>query len=58
MSNECPVPLMSAENQSFLEQFYAWKFFGVRDHYRLPARVVDAFYVLEQQWRKAIRDEQ
>ena len=32
-----------------LEQFYAWKLFGNTDPNELPARMVDAFFVLEKE---------
>lgn len=32
-----------------LEQFYAWKLFGNKDPQLLPARTVDAFFVLEKE---------
>ncbi|MEO8129854.1 MAG: hypothetical protein ABJF23_21160 [Bryobacteraceae bacterium] len=32
-----------------LEQFYAWKLFANEDPKRLPARTVDAFFVLEKE---------
>jgi hypothetical protein len=33
----------------WLEEFYTWKQFGMRDAYGMPAKTVDAFFVLEKE---------
>lgn len=41
---------------SLLEEFLAWKLLGGAKYDELPARTVDAFFVLEREWREEIRD--
>jgi hypothetical protein len=45
----CPKSYITSESLSLLEQFHAWKLFGNEDSERLPARTVDAFFVLERE---------
>ncbi len=54
-TEECPKSLITAESLQFLEEFHVWKLAGgsVRD---MPAKQVDAFVVLEQQWREEMRN--
>jgi hypothetical protein len=33
-----------------VEEFFAWKFSGRTDLFELPARTVDAFILLENEW--------
>jgi hypothetical protein len=40
---------VTSESLALLEQFYAWKLFGNSDPKLLPARTVDAFFVLEKE---------
>ena len=47
----CPTSYISAESIAFLEEFHAWKLFGTGDVYDLPARVVEAIFVLEIELR-------
>ena len=45
----CPKSYVTPESLGLLEQFYAWKLFGNTDPNTLPARTVDAFFVLEKE---------
>jgi hypothetical protein len=46
---ECPKSFITAESLDLLDRFYAAKLFGFGNFGELPARVADAFCVLEQQ---------
>ncbi len=48
----CPTSYIRAESWRLLEQFYAWKLLGGVTIDSLPARSVDAFYLLEQELAK------
>ena len=48
---ECPRSYVSAESEALLEEFHAFRVFGRADVYQLPARLVDAICVLEQEVR-------
>jgi hypothetical protein len=37
-----------------MEEFQAWKLFGGVDPYSLPARTVEAFFVLENELRAEV----
>jgi len=39
-----------------IEEFHVWKLFGVSDVYRLPARQVEAIFVLENELRSERND--
>jgi hypothetical protein len=39
-----------------IEEFHVWKLFGVSDVYRLPARLVEAIFVLENELRSERND--
>ncbi|HUS05334.1 MAG TPA: hypothetical protein VMZ52_03510 [Bryobacteraceae bacterium] len=41
---------MSSESLSLLEEFYAWKLCGPANYADLPARTVDALFVLEKEF--------
>ncbi len=43
----CPVSYITPESQTLLEEYHAWKLFGAGDFYRLPARLVEAIFILE-----------
>jgi len=45
----CPTSYITAESQVLLEGFYAWKLMGVNDFYDLPARLVEAIFILENE---------
>ena len=50
----CPTSHVTAESMSLIEEFHAWKLFGAGNFYDLPARVVEAFFVLENELRQEI----
>lgn len=54
-TEECPKSLISADSLALLEEFHVWKFAGgpVRD---LPAKRVEGFVILEQEWRREVRN--
>ena len=54
-TEECPKSLISAASLQHLEEFHVWKLAGgqVRE---MPAKRVDAFVILEQQWREETRN--
>ena len=47
----CPTSYITAESTALLEEFHAWKLIGMRDVYELPARLVEAICVLENELR-------
>lgn len=48
-TSECPVSYVTSESRAFIEEFHAWKLFGEIDYYRLPARLVEAMFILENE---------
>jgi hypothetical protein len=52
----CPTSYITGESIALLEEFHAWKLIGVGDLYRLPARVVEAVFILENELRSEKRD--
>ena len=57
-SGSCPVSYISPESKALLEEFQAWKLFGSHDFHHLPAKVVDALLILENELRTEIRNAQ
>lgn len=55
-TSECPKSFITAESLEFIERYQAGRVFGFGDVLRLPARVVDAFCVLELEMAKEKRD--
>jgi hypothetical protein len=49
--SSCPVSYITSESMSLLEEYYVWKVVGQADCYDLPARLVDAIFVLENELR-------
>lgn len=47
----CPTSYITAESQALLEEFHAWKLIGAVDLYHMPARVVEAIFILENELR-------
>ncbi len=47
----CPTSFVTGESMALLEEFQAWKLLGSTDPYRLPARVVEAIFILENELR-------
>jgi len=54
--SSCPTSYITAESIALLEEFHAWKLIGVSDVYRLPARVVEAIFILENEVRSEKHD--
>jgi len=52
----CPTSYVSSESISLLEEFHAWKVFGMKDFYELPARTVEAIFILENELRAERND--
>ena len=49
---ECPRSYVTAESIGLLEEYYVWKLLGRSDCYDLPARLVEAIFVLENEVRE------
>lgn len=49
-TRECPKTAVDAESLALLEDFFAWKLGGMANLRDLPAKVVDAYSVLENEW--------
>lgn len=54
----CPTSYVTPESMAFLEGFHAWKLMGAGDFYNLPARLVEAIFVLENELRMEVADGQ
>lgn len=52
----CPKSFVTSESQALLEEFYAWKLCGHGSYLDLPARTMDAFFVLEKEFLLERRD--
>ncbi len=52
----CPTSYITPESIALLEEFHAWKLIGARDMYGLPARVVEAIFILENELRSEKHD--
>jgi hypothetical protein len=49
MLTTCPTSYISADSLSWLEQYCTWKLLGRTDIRSLPARAVEAFWILENE---------
>jgi len=47
----CPTSYITSESVALLEEFHAWKLLGVGGFYDLPARLVEALFILEKELR-------
>lgn len=47
----CPVSHITPESITLLEEYHVWKLFGRTDYQRLPARLVEAMFILENELR-------
>jgi hypothetical protein len=56
--NSCPTSSITPESVAMLEEFHAWKLFGTTELYQLPARLVEAIFVLENELRSERNDAQ
>ena len=54
----CPTSYITAESIAFLEEFHVWKLLGVGSVCDLPARLVEAIFVLENELRAESNDGQ
>lgn len=54
----CPTSYITAESIALLEEFHAWKLLGAGSVYDLPARLVEAIFVLENELRTETSDAQ
>lgn len=54
----CPTSYITAESTALLEEFHAWKLVGAGSVYDMPARLVEAIFVLENELRTANNDGQ
>ena len=54
----CPTSYITSESIALLEEFHAWKLLGASNVYDLPARLVEAIFVLENELRTANNDGQ
>lgn len=54
----CPVSSITADSLYFIEEFQGWRLFGHQDYRSLPARLVEAMFVLENELRMEIRNAQ
>ena len=58
LTTTCPTSYVTAESIALLEEFYAWKLAGAGNVYDLPARLVEAMFVLENELRAEANDGQ
>ncbi len=49
--SSCPTSYITSESIAMIEEFHVWKLFGASDVYALPARLVEAIFVLENELR-------
>jgi hypothetical protein len=52
----CPTSYITSESIALLEEFHAWKLLGARGFYGLPARLVEAIFILENELRVESND--
>jgi hypothetical protein len=54
----CPTSYITSESIALLEEFHAWKLLGAGSVFELPARLVEAIFVLENELRAESNDGQ
>jgi hypothetical protein len=54
----CPTSYITPESIAFIEEFHAWKLFGTTEWRQLPARLVEAIFILENELRSERNDAQ
>lgn len=54
----CPTSYITGESIALLEEFHAWKLLGAGNVFDLPARLVEAIFVLENELRMESSDAQ
>jgi hypothetical protein len=52
----CPTSYITADSITLLEEFHAWKLLGAGGVYEMPARLVEAIFVLENELRMENND--
>jgi len=52
----CPTSTITAESIALLEEFHAWKLLGGGAYSDLPARLVEAIFILENELRAESND--
>jgi hypothetical protein len=52
----CPTSTITSESVALLEEFHAWKLLGAGSFYDLPARLVHAIFILENELRVESND--
>ncbi len=56
--SSCPTSYITPESIALIEEFHVWKLFGTTDWRELPARLVEAICVLENELRSEKSDAQ
>jgi hypothetical protein len=56
--SSCPRSYITSESIALLEEFHAWKLLGGANPYDLPARLVHAIFILENELRTENNDGQ
>ena len=54
----CPTSYITAESIALVEEFHAWKLLGAGSFHKLPARLVEAIFILENELRAERSDGQ
>jgi hypothetical protein len=54
----CPTSYITSESLALLEEFHVWKLLGAASFYDLPARLVQAIFILENELRAESNDGQ
>ncbi len=54
----CPTSYITPESIALLEEFHAWKLLGAASVYELPARLVEAIFIVENELRAEKNDGQ
>jgi hypothetical protein len=49
---QCPRSIIRAEAEVFVETYAAWRLSGRTPVWDYPAKLVDAFLVLDAEWKK------
>lgn len=55
-TTSCPTSYVTPESLALLEEFHVWKLIGSSDMHKLPARMVDAIFILENELRAENRN--
>ena len=55
-TTQCPKSIITAESLAMLEAFAAWRVLGPNPVWPLPAKIADALFVLQNEWRSLQSD--